>query len=313
MDQRQAYDVVIVGGGAAGLSAALVLGRARRRVLVVDAGGQSNLAAHGIGGLLGHDGRPPAEFYAAGRRELAAYPSVTVRDGRVVEGVRAGARFVLTLDDGTDAAADRVLLATGMDYRYADVAGLRERWGDGVFHCPFCHGWEVRDRPLAVLDDGPHGAMRAQLLRGWSEDVTLLTNGAPPPAGDDAARLDAAGIAVDVRPLDRVEGAGTRSEAVVFADGGTRAVGGLLVAVTLHQRDGLAAALGATFADRSPMSTDAVAVDAQLRTGVPGLFAAGDATVAMPSVTTASTAGSTAAAMIVHDIALGAPAVAAVR
>ncbi|HWJ63477.1 MAG TPA: FAD-dependent oxidoreductase, partial [Acidimicrobiales bacterium] len=141
MDEN--WDCIVVGGGAAGLSAALVLGRARRRTLVIDAGRQSNAVAHGIGGLLGHDGRPPAELYELGRGELAAYPTVEVRDGEVVAGEADDGRFTLQLADGRTETAKRVLLAGGMDYRRPDVAGAEERWGRSVFHCPFCHGWEV--------------------------------------------------------------------------------------------------------------------------------------------------------------------------
>ena len=133
------WDCIVVGTGAAGLSAALVLGRARRRTLVVDAGGQSNRPAHGIGGLLGHDGRPPADFYAAGREELTTYPAVELRSGEVVGGERREAGFVLELADGAREAARRVLLTTGMDYRGPALPGIEERWGRSVFYCPFCH------------------------------------------------------------------------------------------------------------------------------------------------------------------------------
>ena len=130
------WDCIVVGGGAAGLSAALVLGRARQRTLVIDAGGQSNRDADGIGGLLGHDGRSPADFYAAGRDELAAYPTVQLRSGEVVSGERLDEGFALELADGDRVAARRVLLATGMDYRHPALRGIAERWGRSVFHCP---------------------------------------------------------------------------------------------------------------------------------------------------------------------------------
>ncbi|MGX6449633.1 FAD-dependent oxidoreductase, partial [Patulibacter sp. S7RM1-6] len=183
------YDCLIVGGGAAGLSAALTLGRARKRTLLVDAGRQSNRVAPGVGGLLGHDGRPPTELYAAAREELATYPTVTVRTGEVVDGERREEGFALTLADGNRVTGRRVLLATGMDYAVPELPGAAERWGGAVFHCPFCHGWEVRDRPLAVLERGEHAALRALLLRGWSADVTLLTDGPAELAPGDAARL----------------------------------------------------------------------------------------------------------------------------
>ena len=304
---EQPWDCIVVGGGAAGLSAALVLGRARRRTLVVDAGRPSNAVAAGIGGLLGHDHRPPAELYAAGRAELAAYPSVEVRTGEVVGGRRDGDDLVLDLADGSQPRAGRVLLATGMDYRYPEVPGVEERWGRSVFHCPFCHGWEVRDGVLGVLGRGDAGVHRALLLRMWSDDVTLFTDGPAELPDADLARLRAAGVGVDERPVSGVRGPGDALEAVCFADGSERRCDGLLVAVTLHQRSGLAAALGAELAEPGMLAADAVQVDAMFHTSVPGLYAAGDANGEMPSVANAIAAGSKAAASMVGDIAVSAP------
>jgi thioredoxin reductase len=294
------WDCIVVGGGAAGLSAALVLGRARQRTLVIDAGNQSNRSAAGIGGLLGQDGRPPAAFYAAGREDLAAYPTVELRSGEVLGGERQDEGFVLDLADGSREVAPRVLLATGMDYRLPELPGAAERWGRSVFHCPFCHGWEVRDQTLAVLDRGARGAQRALLLRFWSDDVTLLTDGPAELEADDAARLRAARVAVDERPVAGLRGADSALTAVAFADGGERRCSGLLVHATLHQRSALAEKLGASAADPGPIAVDAVEVDSTFQTSVPGLFAAGDLSAQMPSVANAVAAGSTAAAMIVH-------------
>ncbi|HEX6021451.1 MAG TPA: NAD(P)/FAD-dependent oxidoreductase [Solirubrobacter sp.] len=283
------WDCIVIGAGAAGLSAALVLGRARRRTLVIDAGGQSNRFSEGIGGLLGQDGRPPAAFYAHGREELAAYPSVELREGTVVA-AREG--FEVALADGTVESATAVLLATGMEYRYPNVPGIAERWGRSVFHCPFCHGWEHRDGRLAVLDVGGH---RPSLLGLWSDDVALLTNGQPP---EDVPP----GVEVDTRVVARLEGSGSSLTAVVFEDGSSRECTGLLVPVTLHQRTDLAVQLGAELAEPGPVAKEAIAVDAQYRTSVPGLFAAGDATTQMPSVAAAIAAGHMAAAAIVADV-----------
>ena len=301
------WDVVVIGAGAAGLSGALVLGRARRRTLVIDAGTPSNRLAHGIGGLLGHDTRPPAEFYAAGRRELAAYPAVELRTGEVLGGERQTDRFVLELADGSRETARRVLLATGMDYRFPALPGIEPRWGRSVFHCPFCHGWEVRDKPLGVLDRGAAGLHRALLLRMWSDDVTLFADGEPELDADERRRLTAAGVAIDERPVVGLSGPGDTLTAVVFADGSERACGGLLVPVTLHQRSTLAQRLGAALAAPGPIVADALQVDAKHCTSVPGLFAAGDAITEMPSVVTAVAAGSTAAAMIVQSLLAPAP------
>ncbi|NED85456.1 NAD(P)/FAD-dependent oxidoreductase, partial [Streptomyces sp. SID11233] len=137
-------ECIVVGGGAAGMSAALTLGRARLDTLVVDAGRQSNLVATTLGGLLGHEGRPPAEFYEAARSELARYASVELRQGEVTRAKRADdGSFTVTLGDGRQERAVTVVLALGAEYRYPRVSGIDERWGGSVFHCPFCHGWEV--------------------------------------------------------------------------------------------------------------------------------------------------------------------------
>ena len=297
------WDCIVVGAGAAGLSAALVLGRARQRTLVVDARGQSNREAHGIGGMLGQDGRPPAAFYAAGRDELAGYPTVELRSGEVVGGERHDSRFVLELADGSREAARRMLLATGMDYRFPALAGIAERWGRSVFHCPFCHGWEVRDRPLGVLDRGAAGMRRALLLRVWSDDVTLLTDGPAELDAEDVERLCAAGVTVDERRVAELRGPGSALTAVAFADGGEHPCAGLLVPDTLHQRSALAEQLGATASAPGPVAADAIEVDPMFHTSVPGLSAAGDvSSQVLPSVANAVAAGSSAAAMIVQGL-----------
>ena len=296
------WDCIVVGAGAAGLSAALVLGRARQRTLVVDAGKQSNLPAHGIGGLLGQDGRAPEAFYAAGRQELAAYPAVELRAGEVVGGERTDGGFVLELADGTRESARRVLLASGMDYRRPALTGIEERWGRSVFHCPFCHGWEVRDEPLGVLDRGESGVRRALLLRVWSDDVTLFADGPAELGADDAERLQAAGVDVEERRVVGLRGPGETLTAVVLDDGEERTCRGLLVPVTLYQRSGLAEELGAVLAERGPLVANAVEVDPMFQTSVPGLSAAGDATPQMQSVANAIAAGSSAAAVLVHGL-----------
>lgn len=296
------WECIVVGSGAAGLSAALVLGRARQRTLVIDGGDQSNLSAEGIGGLLGHDGRPPAELYAAGRAELGAYPTVELRRGEVTDGERQDAGFMLELADGSRQLAQSVLLATGMDYRFPEVPGIAERWGRSVFHCPFCHGWEVRDQPLGVLDRGAAGAQRALLLRMWSDEVALLANGPADLDAADAARLRDAGVPVEERPVAELRGPGSSLASVSFADGGERRCHGLLVPVTMQQRSALAEQLGARAAEADSIFADAVEVDATLNTGVPGLYAAGDVSGQMPSVANAVAAGSRAAATIVHDL-----------
>jgi thioredoxin reductase len=259
------YDCLVVGGGAAGLSAGLVLGRARRDVLLVDAGQQSNRPAHAVGGLLAQEGTAPGTLYAAGRDQLATFPTVTLTDGEVdtIER-RADGTFRARLSGGDEATARRVLLAMGMEYVAPDLPGIAERWGNAVFHCPFCHGWEARDGALAVLDDGDTAVFRALLLRGWSDDVVLV-GGDIDAAG--RAKLDAAGVPVDERPVVAVRDEAT----VVFADGSELPRDGLLVPAPMRQRSRLADALGLELA---PAGT--IVVDELGRTSAPGVFAAGD-------------------------------------
>jgi thioredoxin reductase len=316
LDSTTIWDCVVVGGGAAGLSAALVLGRARRRTLVVDAGRQSNRPAPGIGGVLGHDHRPPGDFYAAGREEVAAYPSVAFHSGDVVAAavqdstpveaaagveVDPAARFVVELDDGRRVVTRSMILAGGVDYIHPELPGAAERWGNAVFHCPFCHGWEVRDQPLGVLYNEA-AVERARLLKLWSDDVTLYTDGPVDLAEDHQAELKTAGIAVESRPIAALRGTAPGLEAVVFSDGSERGCRGLLVPVRLRQRSDLATRLGAS-TTTTHLADDAVEVDPMFRTNVPGLFAVGDLnSVGMPSVPNSVAHGHAAATAVVHSL-----------
>jgi thioredoxin reductase len=297
------WDCVIVGGGAAGLSAGLVLGRARRHTLLVDAREQSNLAAHGVGGLLGHDGRPPGELYEAGRREVAAYPSVEVRSGEVVTGERVGDVYDLELSDGRRERTRRVLLATGMEYRPPDVKGLKECWGTSVFHCPFCDGWEMRDQPLAVLARGEKAIHSALLLRGWTDDLVLLSDGPADLGEDDRRRLVDAGVKIDERSVAELVARDGELEGVRFTDGDRLECRGLLAATTLHQRSGLAEQLGAEPGEATPFGEMPVKVDELCRTTAPGVFAAGDLSTQLPpQVASAVAAGSMAAMSVVQSL-----------
>jgi thioredoxin reductase len=265
------FDVLVVGGAAAGLSAALVLGRARVGTLVVDAGEPSNRPAHAIGGLLGQDGTSPAQLYAAGREQVAALPSVELGAG-VVTGIEPAAgddpAFRATLGDGATVAARRVLLAGGMRYAVPETPGLDALWGDAAFVCPYCHGWENRDRRIGIL--GATGAAhRVALLRSWSEDLVVLADGALEP--DDRDGLRAAGVAFDERPVAAV-GPGL----VRFADGEEVAVDALHVVAPMEPRDGLAARLGLATTE-FPNGTGVVEADKFGTTSVAGVFAAGDA------------------------------------
>jgi thioredoxin reductase len=272
------FDCVVVGGGVAGLSAALVLGRARRRTLVLDRGGQSNRAAAHVGGFLGHDGTPPAELYALAQAQVTAYEAVALRDAEAVEARADGDGFVVVLDGGDEVRARALVLATGMDYEVPDVPGFAELWGGAVFHCPFCHGWEVRDRPVVVHAEGEVGERLATLLTAWTDDVTLVEP-------DEVAGI-------------RVEDGALR--AVVRRDGTEILCDAVLVHAPLRRRGTLPEQLGLELTDAG-----FVAVDGVLRTSVPGVYAAGDLAVGPQQVAIALGSGHLAGIAVVRELLLG--------
>lgn len=287
------HDVVVVGGGAAGLSAALVLGRARRRVAVVDAGRPRNAPATHMQGFLSRDGMPPGELLAAGRNEVLRY-GVEVIEDQVLE-IEPG--FSVRLRGGGVLTARRLLLATGAADELPDIAGARERWGRDFLHCPYCHGWEVRDQPLGVLGTGPGSVEYAHLLRGWSDDVVFFTHTSPLTAAERTT-LEARGIQVIEGLIERLSVVDDRLRAVQLADG--RAVPRYAVfmrpALRPHD-DGLIASLGCDV-DEGGFPR----VDTTGRTSVPGVWAVGNAANPRAQVITAAGEGSTAAIAINTDL-----------
>jgi thioredoxin reductase len=295
------WECAVVGGGAAGLSAALVLGRARRRTVVIDANEQSNRASPVIGGLLGYDQRAPAALYAAGRAELSSYPSIEYRRQQVSRGRRVDNGFVLEVDDGEPVHARRVMLATGMQYCPPDIPGLDQLWGASVFQCPFCHGWEMRGKRLAALAAGREAVHATLMLRGWSDDVVALTDGRSDLSCADENALRSAGVTIDDRRIVELIGEGRQLRQITFADGSQMARDGLLIEAPLRQRSPLAEQLGATCTP-APLAADAVGVDDIYRTNAGGVFAAGDVCTEHPHLAGAIAAGSQAAMIIVQSL-----------
>ncbi|UNZ20821.1 NAD(P)/FAD-dependent oxidoreductase [Streptomyces sp. 891-h] len=312
MTQQQAdgYDVVVIGGGAAGLSGALMLARARRSVAVIDAGTPRNAPAEGVHGLLGHDGVPPAELLERGRAEVGGYGGHLV-SGQVESVTRQASAsappgevpgFVVTLADGRTVEARRLLVATGLVDELPQVPGLRERWGRDVVHCPYCHGWEVRDRAIGVLACGPMAVHQALLFRQWSADVTLFTHTLPSPAGQEAEQLAARGIPVVEGEVSGLEIVADRLAGVRLADG--TVVGRQVVAVAsrLVARAAFLAPLGLRPVPHPSGIGEHLPADATGRTDVPGLWVAGNVTELSAQVGGAAAAGAGAAAQINADL-----------
>ncbi|MDI1463995.1 NAD(P)/FAD-dependent oxidoreductase [Catellatospora sp. KI3] len=295
------YDVVVVGGGAAGLSGALMLGRSRRSVVVLDAGRPRNAPAEGVHGLLARDGMPPAELLARGRDEVRGYGGHVV-PGEVGAVAKGGDGFTVTLVDGRTVAARRLLLATGLVDELPPVPGLRERWGRDVVHCPYCHGWEVRDRAVGVLAGSPMSVHQALLFRQLSADVTYFA-GTVPLAGEQAEQLTARGVTIVPGTVAAVETADDRIAGVRLDDGTVVAREVLAVSTRMVARAELLAAFGLhAVAHPSGMGEHVPVVDPTGRTEVPGVWAAGNLTDLSAQVGAAAAAGALAGAAINADL-----------
>lgn len=301
MDTRtDQWDCVVVGGSVAGLAAALMLGRARRSTLVVDSGDPVNVTVDHSHGYLTRDGEAPAEILRQGRDEVARY-GVAVRPGRVtaIRRTEDGDGFVVESEGGDGATAmraRRVVLATGMTIDLPDIPGLAETWGRGTATCPYCHGWEVQDRPIGVLAlDAARVEHLATLLRQWSDEVTLYLQGSEPPERLDA--LAAQGINVERTAVTAIEHDGGAVTGLVLEDGRRPACGGLFLGVAPRPRAELAAALGAELdGDGCPV------VDATGLSTVPGLWIVGNAANPMLNLISSAAAGNLAGAVVNADL-----------
>ena len=298
----EALDAIVVGAGPAGLAAALTLGRSRRRTLVLDTGDPRNAPADEMHNFFSRDGEPPAQVRAIAREQIAAYPTVEFRDVGAVKARAEDDGFVFTLADGTTARARRVLLATGLADELPQIPGLDELWGKSVFHCPYCHGYELAGQSVGVVGAAPHTVKLALQLTRLAGPIAVLANGGELDGGD-GAKLAQHDVAIHADPIARVHGRDGRLEAVEFADGERLDLDALYVSPKLSQRSDLAKQLGcARFED------DLVEVDELGRTSVPGVFAAGDMArrSSLPgpaaAVIAAAASGTMAAAALDQDL-----------
>jgi thioredoxin reductase len=302
---EEGYDVVVVGGGAAGLSGALMLARSRRSVAVIDAGAPRNAPAAGVHGLLGRENTPPAELLARGRDEVRGYGG-RVLSGEVTAVTREGSgdepSFTVTLADGRVTRARRLLVATGLADELPDVPGVRERWGRDVLHCPYCHGWEVRDRRIGILSTGPAAMHQTLLFRQLSADVTLFTHTTPPPRGEEAEQLAARGVRVVAGEVAALEIEDDRLTGVRLRDGRLVERDAIAVGPRMVARAGFLASLGLHPAPHPSGYGEYIPADATGRTDVPGVWAAGNVANLSAQVGSSAAAGADAAAQINADL-----------
>lgn len=287
------HDVIVIGGGAAGLSAALVLGRARRRVVVIDSGDPRNAPAAHMHGYLSRDGMPPADLLRQGREEAAGY-GVELVPGRVVS---AEPGFSVRLTDGSTMAARRLLLATGATDVLPEIPGAAERWGRDFLHCPYCHGWEVRDQRLGVLATGPGSVEHAHLVRQWSDELLFFAH-THELAGDEREQLEARGIGVVDGEVRRLVVEQDQLAGVELADGRVVERTAFFIRPGLRPRlDGPLEELGCELDELGFVRVDGVGA-----TSVSGVWAAGNVANPRAQVITAAGEGSAAAIAINSDL-----------
>ncbi|MGO1318600.1 MAG: FAD-dependent oxidoreductase [Cellulomonadaceae bacterium] len=302
--QQNSWDVIIGGGGPAGLSAALLLGRSRRRVLVIDAGSPRNRFAAHMHGVLGQEGLPPGELLDRGRAEAAGYGVEFVSES--LERVeRHGDVLRVVTTDGSLRSTRALVVATGLRDELPDVPGIAERWGTTVLHCPYCHGWEVRDQHLGVLTTSPLGLHQAELVRQWSDRVTVFTAGLGPLPAETEQRLRARGIDLEPARVTEVLGEGSAIAAVRLEDGREVAVDAIFTAGRLLPHDDFLAPLGLARND-SPAGS-LLAVDATGRTSDKRVWAIGNvvnpmANVPMSIGAGAFTGGAVNGALVAWDV-----------
>jgi thioredoxin reductase len=303
--QERHYAAVVIGGGAAGLSGALTLARARRSVLVIDAGRPRNAPAAGVHTYLAREGTPPAELLAAGRAEVTGYGG-EIETGEVVSAERlAGGGFRVVRADGTAVTAARLLVTTGLVDELPQVPGLAGRWGRDVLHCPYCHGWEARDQPIGILAGGPLATHQALLWRQWSDDVTVFLHTSSKPNAEEYEQLAARDIAVVEGEVTGLEVIGDRLTGVTLAGGRVVACRALAVTPRLTARDGLLAGLGVKAVEQEMggyVIGSHIAADASGATEVAGVWVAGNVANLTEQVIAAAAAGVRAGAAINADL-----------
>lgn len=288
MDPTMPHDAIIIGGSYAGLNAAMQLARARRRVLIIDDNRPRNRFAARAHGVMGRDGVPGAEIAAEARAQVAAYPTAAFRRGEVVDARQGRCGFEVDLADGERVTGRRLMLAHGVQDILPDLPGLKERWGQTVLHCPYCHGYEIGGGPIGVLGAGPMSVHQAVMVAEWGQ-VVLFLDGKVEPDADQMRMLARRGVIVEATPVTALEGDGPALNGARLADGRLVPLKAVFVGPRLRLNGDLAQALGCEIED-TPIG-QMIRTDDLKQTTVPGVFAAGDAARVMSNVTLAAADG----------------------
>ncbi|CAM4267786.1 Thioredoxin reductase [Mycobacterium basiliense] len=295
------YDVVVIGGGPAGLSAALTLARARRSVLVLDTGQARNERAAGVHDFLTRDGCAPAELISVGRAEVTRYGG-QVAERQVVSARREGSAFAVSVDGGDTIRARKLLVASGLVDELPDIKGLATLWGTDVLYCPYCHGWEFSDQHIGVLVTSAESVHQALMFRQWSPQITLFLNGTTDPSGSERRQLDARQITVVTPVVTEVSSRNGRLDAVVLADGDRVELAALALLPRMVARSEILAGLGLRRVAHPSGLGENLQTDGGGRTSVPGVYAAGNVADISAHVVNSASSGLLAAMAVNADL-----------
>ena len=291
------FDVIIVGASYSGLAAGMALGRALKRVLIIDSGKPCNRQTPHSHNFITHDGKTPAEISALARGQVAKYDTIVFFNGLAVSASRAGSGFEMRTESGEMFTAKKLIFATGIKDIMPDIPGFAECWGISVLHCPYCHGYEVRNETTGILGNGEYGFEFSQLISNWTKDLTLFTNGPSILTSDQTARLNSYNIRIVEGVVERLDHVGGYLQNIVFRGGATHSLSALYARVAFEQHCTIPDALGCEFTEEGYIK-----VDAFQTTSVPGIFASGDNSTRMRTVANAVATGTTAGMMVNREI-----------
>ncbi|MBZ4189459.1 NAD(P)/FAD-dependent oxidoreductase [Niabella beijingensis] len=297
MEENRSFDVIIIGGSYAGLSAAMALGRSLKKVLILDSGTPCNATTPHSHNFLTQDGKPPAEIATRARQQVEQYPTVLFQTDPATAADSSGSRFRITTASGRHYEGRKLIFAAGIRDLLPAIKGVADCWGRSVIHCPYCHGYEYRDHKTGILANGAAALHLAALVRNLTGDLILLTNGTPEFTEEELQRLQQHGIPVRQTEIAELEHAEGQLQQVVFKDGSKIPLQALYARVPFEQQTPLAAALGCAFTEQGY-----IMVDATQKTTVPGIFACGDTASPMRSVANAVAGGNLAGAMANNDL-----------
>ncbi len=297
MTDNKNFDAIIIGGSYSGLSAGMALGRSLRRVLIIDGGKPCNIQAPHSHNFLTQDGKTPKEISAAAKRQVAKYETVTFYNGLATHGTKTGQDFKISTRSGDDFTAKKLILATGVSDQIPEIPGFSECWGISVIHCPYCHGYELRNAKTGILGNGDYGFEFSKMISNWTRDLTLFTNGKSTLTPWQSEKLKKHDIKIVETAVARFEHESGLIKNISFKDGSKAGVQTVYARTPFAQRSTLPKALGCELTEEGYIN-----VDALQRTTVPGIFACGDNTSPMRSISNAVASGAASGAVLNKEL-----------